>query len=88
LALQNDFKVHHSELKGAQNRLFSLNPFSVLQRGYAIVTDAQGRVVNSVQQVHKEDILDVKVVDGVILTRVLSEPQAQINGDGSNVKNK
>lgn len=88
LGLQNEFKMRRSELRGAQSRLGSLNPFAVLKRGYAIVTDSAGVVISSVRQAHKEDILDVKVADGVILTQVLSEARDAINGGSPNDENE
>jgi exodeoxyribonuclease VII large subunit len=64
----------HSQQDGLTKRLSALNPFAVLQRGYAIVTNADGSVIASVKQVSKEEMLDVKVSDGTLLTRVLSVP--------------
>ena len=64
----------HSQQDGLTKRLSALNPFAVLQRGYAIVTNADGSVIASVNQVSKDEMLDVKISDGVLLTRVLSVP--------------
>ena len=47
----------------------SASTFAVLQRGYAIVTNADGSVIASVNQVSKDEMLDVKVSDGTLLTR-------------------
>lgn len=70
----------HSQQDGLTKRLSALNPFAVLQRGYAIVTTADGSVVSSVNQVSKDEMLDVKVSDGTLLARVLSEP-GEIEGE-------
>jgi len=64
----------HSQQDGLTKRLSALNPFAVLQRGYAIVTNADGSVIASVNQVSKDEMLDVKISDGTLLTRVLSVP--------------
>ena len=64
----------HSQQDGLTKRLSALNPFAVLQRGYAIVTNADGSVIASVNQVSKDEMLDVKISDGVLLARVLSVP--------------
>ena len=64
----------HSQEQGLTKRLNALNPFAVLQRGYAIVTNADGSVIASVTQVSKDEMLDVKISDGTLLTRVLSVP--------------
>jgi exodeoxyribonuclease VII large subunit len=84
LGMQNEFKMRRSEWRGVQHRLTALNPFAVLQRGYAIVTDEQGAVVTSVRQARKEQVLDVQVSDGVILTRVLSDSQETNEGGTPN----
>jgi exodeoxyribonuclease VII large subunit len=74
-------RFKRSEWQGLSKRIGALNPFAVLQRGYAIVTNTDGKVVSSVSQVKREDMLDVKVSDGVFLTRVLSTPAEVIEGD-------
>jgi exodeoxyribonuclease VII large subunit len=52
-------------LVGAQGqRLGALNPMAVLSRGYAIVQDGDGRVVQSVAQTSPGQLLSVRVVDG------------------------
>ena len=70
----HNLQLKRSELLNLDKRLSSLNPYAVLQRGYAIVTDAQGSVVRSVNQVRREDVLDIRVSDGEISSRVLSDP--------------
>lgn len=67
-------QLRRAEMLNLDKRLSSLNPYAVLQRGYAIVTDAQGSVVRSVNQVRREDVLDIRVSDGEISSRVLSDP--------------
>ena len=67
-------------------RLASLNPYAVLQRGYAMVSTPQGEIVRSVDQVKREDVLDIRVADGVIISRVLSDPEVQKPGGRKNDK--
>jgi exodeoxyribonuclease VII large subunit len=69
-----------SNLGHLQKRLVNLSPQAVLQRGYAIVKTEDGEVVKSVRQVHREDVLDIRVVDGAILSKVLTEPTKENNG--------
>ncbi len=64
-------------------RLTSLSPQAVLQRGYAIVRTGEGELVKSVQQVQKNDMLDIHVTDGVILARTLTDPTKNNNGGKS-----
>jgi len=72
LALHNELRMQRSQITGFQNRLASLNPFAVLQRGYAIVSDSAGRVVKSTKQVKNSDQVTIQVSDGTIESRVVA----------------
>ena len=61
-------------------RLASLSPQAVLQRGYAIVRTSEGTLVKSVQQVQKNDMLDIQMSDGMILARAQTDPTKNNNG--------
>lgn len=63
-------------IKWLQERIFNvrekvelLNPWNVLKRGYSIVLK-EGRVVKSIGQVGKKDVIENVFVDGYILSRV------------------
>ncbi len=47
-------------------RLEGLSPVKKLSQGYSYVTDAEGECVTSVEQVHKGDLLRIRVLDGQI----------------------
>ncbi len=81
-AINHELRMQHSQVKSLQTRLASLNPFAVLQRGYAIVSDSAGKVVNSVQQVEQTDQVSIKVSDGTIQTQVIA-----IQGGGTHGEN-
>lgn len=51
-------------------RLGALDPTAILQRGYAIVTDANARVISSADQVKPEDLLHVQLAKGLLDVRV------------------
>lgn len=70
ISIHNETRMQRSRVMGAKARLTSLNPFAVLQRGYAILSDSDGRVVNSISQVQPDDQLNIKVSDGTIRSRV------------------
>ena len=63
-ALKGHFQLQRARLVGSELHLSSLNPMSILQRGYAIVSHRDGRLVRSVSQVAVADRLIVRVVDG------------------------
>jgi exodeoxyribonuclease VII large subunit len=53
-------------------RLRSLSPLAVLDRGYALVQDADGVLVRSVKQVSEEALLTTRISDGAFTSRVVS----------------
>jgi exodeoxyribonuclease VII large subunit len=70
----NAAQLHRLEMaaekfKGLENRLQALSPLAVLKRGYAVVTKNQ-QVVSSMDQIRKDDMLQVHVQDGEFNARV------------------
>lgn len=61
-------------LAALSQQLEALNPSAVLARGYAIVQDVEGHVVQSTAQVHPDLPLSVRVSDGTFPVVVTSQP--------------
>jgi exodeoxyribonuclease VII large subunit len=59
-----------SAVSALDARLHSLSPLAVLDRGYALVLNAEGSVVRSAAQLKAGDPLTTRVADGVFLSRV------------------
>ena len=57
-------KIHSAGLTGIQQHLSSLNPLSIMKRGYAVVTRLDGTLVYSISQVRSGSNLDVRLQDG------------------------
>jgi exodeoxyribonuclease VII large subunit len=57
-------QLTRSQLTGLAQRMMSLNPKAVLERGYAIVTDQSGSAIVRVNQVSVGERLNVQVSDG------------------------
>jgi exodeoxyribonuclease VII large subunit len=70
LALGNQLKLQASQLTGLQRRLEALNPLAILERGFAVVSQADGSLVRSVAQVEAGDELQVQVSDGEFSAQV------------------
>lgn len=62
--LTDRLQRHRLTLTGLEQRLHALNPAAVLARGYAIVQDDSGGVIQSLAQVRAGDTLNVTVADG------------------------
>jgi exodeoxyribonuclease VII large subunit len=83
---QHRMAILSGELRGLSKRLESVNPKAVLRRGYAIVMTEAGKALRSVRQVQRDDLLDIRVADGLILSKVVTTPTITENGgtsDGS-----
>jgi exodeoxyribonuclease VII large subunit len=63
-------RMLRSGLNGMQARLGALNPTSVLERGYAMVSTQDGAVVRNTASVHSGQELEVRVSDGSFDVRV------------------
>jgi exodeoxyribonuclease VII large subunit len=60
-------------LGAARRHADALSPVRVLERGYAVVRDADGRVVRDPTRVYRGDAVDVQVARGRFTARVESE---------------
>jgi len=80
----HEMKILRGNTLNLSRRLAALSPEAVLQRGYAIVRTTEGKLVYSVQQVHRDDLLDIRVSDGIILSKVEADSDLQVNGGKSN----
>ena len=63
---------HRTE--GLAGRLHALDPQRVLERGYAWLSDPQGRPLTSVSQVGEGDEVAGVLADGVLQMRVTQRP--------------
>ncbi len=64
--LQRRLAQHREGLDRAALRLNLLDPRLVLQRGYALITDTEGRAVTSVRQAPAGAALTAKLADGAV----------------------
>jgi exodeoxyribonuclease VII large subunit len=63
-------RAQRAELGRAVAQLESLSPLAVLQRGYALVFDDQGRLVQDAAQVAPGGLVDVRLHQGALQARV------------------
>ncbi len=59
-----------SKLTGLEQQITALNPLAILERGYAVLSQPNGTVIQSVQDVDMGDKLKVRVVDGELSTTI------------------
>ena len=61
---------HRREVSQLAEKLELVSPLGILKRGYSLTALASGAVVRSVKQVDKGDVIETKVADGTIVSRV------------------
>ena len=66
----------HERLQRSQAALQLLDPRLVLQRGYAWLSDEQGRALSSVAEFHAGQAVSATLADGVVDLRVQTPPSA------------
>jgi exodeoxyribonuclease VII large subunit len=71
-SIEHSLHVHSSILNALGARLHSLSPLAVLDRGYALILNAEGGLVRSTSQVTTGDALTTRLADGTFTSRVES----------------
>jgi exodeoxyribonuclease VII large subunit len=66
-------KTKKNELNWAINSLDLVSPLTILTRGYAVVTEAEGRVVRSVDQVRLDQELELRLAEGRLKAKVVEK---------------
>ena len=67
----NYIKTKVNDVKSKNDKIKLLNPNTQLKRGFAIVTDAEQKIVYSSTQVDVDDVVKLKLAEGVVTTKVL-----------------
>lgn len=74
VALAHFLTLRDARLNGLEQRMHALNPLAILERGYAVVSQADGKVIHRVSQAVPGQELQVRVSDGSFLARVERRP--------------
>ena len=74
--LERTLDTRRARLDGLEARLRSLSPLAVLERGYALVTDAEGKLIRSAAQVTAAEVVKTRLSDGHFTSRVEDVTQA------------
>jgi exodeoxyribonuclease VII large subunit len=57
-------ELSSARLMGLEKQLTALDPYAVLKRGYAVVTNESGNVVKSVDDVSIDERINIRIKDG------------------------
>jgi len=55
------------QLEAQRHRARALSPLEILRRGYAVLQDAEGHVISSIDQTSPDDTVTIRVTDGRVL---------------------
>jgi exodeoxyribonuclease VII large subunit len=92
IASETRMRLAQGRVGGAAARLRAVGPASVLERGFAIVVDSEGRLVRSVAAVGPGSSLKVAVADGVLETKVAEraagDPFEQLASDTGDARER
>ncbi|MCK9267175.1 MAG: exodeoxyribonuclease VII large subunit [Alkaliphilus sp.] len=69
LKTKKEFKEKH--LMHIGERLNALSPLSIFSRGYSIVRDENEKIIKSIEQVEKDQVLNIGLIDGKIDCKVI-----------------
>ena len=78
--MYNTVENKRLKLGSAVGRLESVNPLSVINRGYSMTLDKNGNIVSSIDDIRTGEGISVRVKDGNIFARVESKTE------GNNVR--
>ena len=78
-AMQNSYLIANRDVKAYRQRLEALSPFGVLKRGYSIMSDQEGRIIDSINKVEAGQNVTTTLKDGIIKSQVKSK-ESKKNG--------
>ena len=71
--MESQMTSHRYVLQQTARRLNSISPLATLDRGFSLLMDHQGQVIQSVTQATTGDILQAKLKDGVLNCQVIAD---------------
>jgi len=69
-SIEDKLKDYSWQVKGYKDRLESLNPRKILERGYSITLDSEGNVIESVSEIKEQEQIKTIFKDGNIVSEV------------------
>ena len=69
-AMRRSIDSHGREISGLAEKLELVSPLGILKRGYSLTMEPDGAVVRSIKQVEAGDLVETRLADGTIVSRV------------------
>ncbi len=77
LLMHSRMELLHANLDTMGGRFHALDPQAVLQRGYALVFDPQGKLIVSVAKTSKNEKIGIRLKDGILAAEVISKREQE-----------
>ena len=68
-----------ANLKNNSSTLDAVSPLAIISRGFSILTDSNGRIMRSVEDVKLGDIIEAKLKDGSLNTKIIKKRSIEKN---------
>jgi exodeoxyribonuclease VII large subunit len=68
-----------ANLKNNSSTLDAVSPLAIISRGFSILTDSNGRIMRSVEDVKLGDIIEAKLKDGSLNTKIIKKISVEKN---------
>jgi exodeoxyribonuclease VII large subunit len=68
--MRRSIDSHGREISGLAEKLELVSPLGILKRGYSLTMEPDGAVVRSIKQVEAGDLVETRLADGTIVSRV------------------
>ena len=69
-AIKDYISENQKIIKSYDDRLEALSPLKVLSRGFSITENSEGKVIKSIDEINKGDVITTRVEDGTIISTV------------------
>jgi exodeoxyribonuclease VII large subunit len=69
-AVRGGLALRREKIEGALRRLTGLSPERVMERGFAFISDSEGKPVTSVEHLSVDDEMVARMIDGTIESRI------------------
>jgi len=76
-AIKIKLQIKQHKIQSLKNNLEALNPLSILERGYAMVTDDKKHVINNVSQMQAEQKIKIRFANSQALALFIEEDSMQ-----------
>ena len=65
-----NLKDFRNEILVLKEKIEALNPLAILQRGFSVTFDANGKIIKNAKQVHANDLIRTKLANGEIISKI------------------